>query len=315
MSRIKKKVLAVAPYWHKRSNNFKTHVYNAWEKCGGGIMKSHYPFHFMHGLAYKYEIPSFFKSKKTAQLRFVESTSISFDTFPDYSRYEIIPFVWDCWPGQFEKTCKWFVKHGVRSAIFTSSQTAERMQKRFPQMNILSITEGINVDLYEQGKELNERIINLFEIGSVSRSFFKKKYVEDYKRLCNIPEGWSSRLHKDFLRYLIETKVTIVFPRCITQPSIAGNIETLTQRYWECMLSRIVMVGHAPKELTDLIGYNPVIPIDLDNPVHQVESIINNINDYQVLVDKNREHALKYAPWDLRINTIMQWLESCGYTV
>ena len=75
------------------------------------------------------------------------------------------------------------------------------------------------------------------------------------------------------------------------------------------------MVGHAPKELTDLIGYNPVIPIDTDNPVRQLESIINNIAEYQTLVDKNREYALKYAPWDLRINTIMQWLESCGYTV
>lgn len=312
---MKKRVLAVAPYWHERSNNFKTYVYNAWRNCGGYIMKSHYPWHRLKGLAYNYTLPSFFKDKKIAQLRFVESGSINFDTFPGYARYEIIPMVWDCWPKQFENTCKWFDKHNVRTAIFTSSQTAERMQQRFPQMNILFITEGINVDFYKSGKELNERIINLYEIGSVSRSYFKKKYPDDYKRLCGIPKGWSTRFRKDFLHFLTETKVTVIFPRCKTQPGVAGDIETLTQRYWECMLSRIVMVGYAPKELVDLIGYDPVIPMNMDNPVCQLETIINHINDYQTLVDKNRDTALKFASWDIRIKTIMEWLTSCGYNV
>ena len=49
------------------------------------------------------------------------------------------------------------------------------------------------------------------------------------------------------------------------KPELAGDIETLTQRYWECMLSRIVMLGHAPQELIDLIGYNPVIEIDKEH--------------------------------------------------
>ena len=47
----------------------------------------------------------------------------------------------------------------------------------------------------------------------------------------------------------------------MTQPEVAGDIETLTQRYWECMFSRMVMVGHAPQELIDFIGYNPVIEL------------------------------------------------------
>lgn len=36
---------------------------------------------------------------------------------------------------------------------------------------------------------------------------------------------------------------------------------TLTQRYCECMFSRMVMEGHAPQELIDFIGYNPVIEL------------------------------------------------------
>lgn len=102
-------------------------------------------------------------------------------------------------------------------------------------------------------------------------------------------------------------KVTIALPRSITQPEIAGDIETLTQRYWECMFSRMVMVGHAPQELIDFIGYNPVIELrDNISPEELIADVIEHIEDYQVLVDKNRETAEKQGSWDVR----MKWLMS-----
>ena len=54
-------------------------------------------------------------------------------------------------------------------------------------------------------------------------------------------------------------KIVVSFPQNITNPKKAGDIETLTQRYWESMLSRNIIVGQAPEELIELIGYNPVI--------------------------------------------------------
>ena len=105
-----------------------------------------------------------------------------------------------------------------------------------------------------------------------------------------------------------DAKVTITLPRSYTQPEIAGDIETLTQRYWECMLSRIVMVGHAPQELVDLIGYNPVIELEKDRLNEQIQDILANINSYQKLVDKNREVALKMGDWKNRINDVMNFL-------
>ena len=113
-----KKVVAVAPYNH--GINFKMQVYDAWVKMGGGTMQSNYPWRLFHRFAYNYELPTIPKNNDIAQLRFVEPVSLSFDTFPDYARYEIIPLVWDCWPIYFEKTCRWFVKHDVKTAIFTS---------------------------------------------------------------------------------------------------------------------------------------------------------------------------------------------------
>ena len=91
----------------------------------------------------------------------------------------------------------------------------------------------------------------------------------------------------------------------MTQPEVAGDIETLTQRYWECMFSRMVMVGHAPQELIDFIGYNPVIELsDKISSEELIADVIEHIEDYQVLVDKNRETAEKLGSWDVR----MKWL-------
>lgn len=104
-------------------------------------------------------------------------------------------------------------------------------------------------------------------------------------------------------------KVTIALPRSITQPEIAGDIETLTQRYWECMFSRMVMVGHAPQELIDFIGYNPVIELsDKISPEELIANVIEHIEDYQPLVDKNRETAEKQGSWDMRIKWLMSEL-------
>ena len=310
-----KTVKAVAPYSH--GINFKMQVYDAWFKTGGQTMKGHYPWRMFHRFAFNHELPTIYKSKDIAQLRFVEPVSINFDTFPDYARYEIIPFIWDCWPQYFENTCEWFKRHDVKTAIFTSSQTAERMRQRFPEMNILTLTEGINTHLYDRGEELKERIIKVYEIGSVQRGYIKKKYPNEYSLLYNAPKDWDLATAEGFKKHLENTKLTVIFPKSITEPDTAQGIETLTQRYWECMLSRIVMVGHAPKELTDLLGYNPVIELNRNSELAHINHILDEIDEpkYQNLVDKNRNSALQYASWNIRMSHILTWLKGVGYNV
>ena len=58
------------------------------------------------------------------------------------------------------------------------------------------------------------------------------------------------------------SRICVSLPRCDVDPSFMGGMETLTQRFWEGMLSRCVLIGCAPQELIDFIGYNPVINID-----------------------------------------------------
>ena len=314
------KLKAVAPYIHPGFLNFKLAPFEAWVRNGGLVAQEHYPPRWLHGTAYRWELPTIWKSRKEARLRFVEPVSLSFDSFPDYVRYEVVPMFWDCWPRYFEKTCRWLRKHGVRTAIFSSRQTAEMMQERFAgknmewqKINIIWCPEAVDDSVYQKGKLLKDRNIDLLEFGRSNDKVFKADQLEavfdiknrNLNHVCTKQNGKFIYTNEQLYEAMGNAKVTIALPRSITQPEIVGDIETLTQRYWECMFSRMVMVGHAPQELIDFIGYNPVIELsDKILPEELIANVIEHIEDYQVLVDKNRETAERLGSWDVR----MKWL-------
>ena len=310
-----KMVKAIPPYIYKGASNFKYYPCEAWEKIGGKVSRNFYPPQFLHSLIYRITLPSVFKNKKEARLRFVSGYSIQFDTFPDYAFYEVIPLIWDCWPKQVESVAAFFRKHQVKTAIFTSYQTADVFRDLFPQMNVLTITEGIKIDLYSPGNVLSDRKIDILEIGRKDGNFFKTPLPEGINHVKTGNFARTFQSDEEFRAALADTKVTVTVPRCDVNPETAGNIETLTQRYWECMLSRIVMVGRAPKELIDLIGYNPVIDWDGNDASPLVSDILGNIGKYQDLVNRNYETAKKMASWEMRMKDIMIYLKNKGYSV
>lgn len=316
MYQIMKIVKAIPPYIYKGASNFKYYPCEAWEKIGGKVSRNFYPPQFLHSLIYRITLPSvFIKSKREVRLRFVSGYSIQFDTFPDYAFYEVIPVIWDCWPKQVESVAAFFRKHQVKTAIFTSSQTADIFRRLFPQMNVLTITEGIKIDLYSPGNVLSDRKIDILEIGRKDGNFFKTPLPEGINHVKTGNFARTFQSDEEFRAALADTKVTVTVPRCDVNPETAGNIETLTQRYWECMLSRIVMVGRAPKELIDLIGYNPVIDWDGNDASPLVSDILGNIGKYQDLVNRNYETAKEMASWEMRMKDIMIYLKNKGYSV
>ena len=55
----------------------------------------------------------------------------------------------------------------------------------------------------------------------------------------------------------------------------------------------------------DFIGYNPVIELnDKISAEELIANVIEHIEDYQSLVDKNRDTAVKLGCWNVR----MEWL-------
>ena len=200
----------------------------------------------------------------------------------------------------------------MRTAIFTSSQTAERMQERFPEMNIMYCPEAVDTSRYDGGRPLAERRIDILEFGRASGLNIDWQGL-NYE--CTMKNGKYFYSNKQLFELMRNAKITIALPRSITQPEKAGDIETLTQRYWENMLSRIIMVGHAPKELADLIGFNPVIELDKERPSEQIMDVIAHIDNYQDKVNQNRKVALEKGDWKQRMENVTNWLRNLGYTI
>ena len=304
---MKKTIRAVKPPILNGKASFKKQPFDAWVAMGGKTAESHYPPALLHGLAYKCDFPSLPCNRSEARLRFVEPVALTFDSFPDYIFHEVVPMIWDCWPKYFDRVVSWLKKHHVKTAIFTSSQTAERIKKVLPEMNILFVPEGIDVKPYREGNNLTQRSIDLLEYGSMMRNFFHH-HIEGIKHVNRENGQGLMDSFTQLLSTMAEAKVTIALPRCDTAPEETGDIETLTQRFWEGMLSRSVLLGRAPKELVDLVGYNPVITLDREHADEQVRDIVAHISDYQSLVDKNRQTALRLASWETRMKQVMGWL-------
>lgn len=313
----KKKILkAVAPYKHPDYLNFKMAPFEAWKRNGGIVMKDNYPPRLLHGVFFRWEIPTISINYNEARLRFVEPVSLFFDTFPDYARYELVPMFWDCWPCYFGKICQWLKRHQVKTAIFSSTQVVEKMRNVFQDMNIIWCAEAVDETVYDKGALLKDREIDLLEFGRSNDRIIKTDIFNDVningnalKHVCTKKNGKFIYDNEQLYEAMSNAKVTIVLPRSMTQPEIAGNIETLTQRYWECMYSRIVMVGHAPHELIDFIGYNPVIELCDDIPAEKlIVEVLEHIEDYQKLVDKNWKTAARLGSWNVRMKWLMKEL-------
>lgn len=306
-------VKAVKPFIYKNNSNFKLAVYQAWVEAGGKCVGERPYEHLYESLSYHLPLPTFYQSKKQVRLRFVEAANLPFDTFPDYLCYEIIPLFWDCWPRFFGTVSAWLKKHYVRTAFFTSSQTAEKMRELCPDIQIYHLPEAIETNLYKEGKELSKRKYDYLEFGRCCNYVDTSSLSEKVNVLSSRNEKGALATRAMLIDALADSKITICLPRSVNQPEIVEGIETLTQRYWECMLSRVIIIGKAPKELVDILGYNPVVDLDREHFAEQVADILNHLESYQKLVDRNREMAMKLGDWKLRIQQMMEVLEGLGY--
>lgn len=304
---------SVPPYRHPGSINFKSGPYEAWKALGGKTACPLFPPRLLHGLAYRWEGPALWRTKGEARLMFVEPVSISFDTFPYYLTHEVVPFVWDCWPCYYDRMERWLRRYGVRCAVFTSWQEMEAMQQRLPEVQMLHCPEAVDTALYVPGKPLAERGIDLLEFGRSNAKVLGDEHMNGIRHVCTLKDGHYVFSNEQLLSAMGDARITVCLPRSVTHPELAEGVETLTQRYWEAMLSRMLIVGHAPQELVDIVGYNPVIELDTRNPARQIAHLIAHIADYQPMVDRNREVALAKGDWKARISDLMHRLESLGW--
>lgn len=265
-------------------------------------------------------------SRQKALIVTANGGTINDNVFPYLWGYEIIPVLWDVWPTLWEPMFKSLRLHNCKLVFVTSHQVARKIEEVLG-IKAIWIPEGIDASLYKKGNELIDRPKDILELG---RRFFKyHQYLQNlsddgFINLTASPVLPTGRIDTNNLLYkndnemaedIANHKLFVCFPNSDTQPDKAQGIETLTQRYWEGMLSRCVLVGRAPQELIDLIGYNPVVDINWSNPEQQILDILGHIDEYQSLVDKNQESAIKFSSWQNRISMIKNEILKLGYNI
>lgn len=282
----------------------------AWSLAGGEIREDVFPFWGIKKICGHLGF-SFSSGMKFGKLLVCGSHKIESVAWPWCYFYEVVPVMWDLWPGVMDGFIRFLKRNRVKYAFCTSSQQVARINRELPDVCAVWMPEGLNVESYPMGPCLSQRRIDILEFGRRNEPLHKALIGHDFNRNVNhVYRKGPSLLFadlEDLKRAMRDAKIIVCYPQCDTKPQVAGDIETLTQRYWECMCSGALIVGRAPDELIRVCGYNPVITLG-DNPAEQIEEIIMHVDEYQSFVARNRRCAEERAGWDLRVKMIRKVL-------
>lgn len=275
------------------SRAYRQGAFEAWRAAGGLTARAWRAPWPLRRYIYRYSFPPLCHSRREARLCFAEAMTLRYDAFPASLFYEIVPVVWDAWPWLDARLIGWLRQQRVRTCFLTSSEAVARLQPLLPGVSLRFMPEGIDVARYPMGLPLARRETDLFTYGRLPRELYEFPHEG-----LRVERGGDDEL---FHRRLREAKVIVCVPHCDVNPEYTGGQETLTQRYWEVMLSGAVPVGRAPRELIDLIGYDPVVPIVRSAFPAQLRQICRDIAGYQPLVERNRAAALCHGAWRERM--------------
>lgn len=117
------------------------------------------------------------------------------------------------------------------------------------------------------------------------------------------------RSRGDLVEILSRTKVVVAVPRLISHPE-AGDLSTVTTRFFEGMAAKCLLWGSAPQDLIALFGYNPVVEIDRGRPAEQLKYILAHYEQYIPLIEKNHAEVLVRHQWRHRIADMVRFMKS-----
>ena len=200
-------------------------------------------------------------------------------------------YLFDAWPARHGEIRSFVETWGIQYAFISSSQGAERLTKLSDRCTFMWVPEGVDPSGYQQRSFL-EKDIDVLQLG--------RKYDSYHARIA--PELESARAsyfyekekggiifptREEFVAGLARSKISICFPSSMTHPQRAGDIETMTTRYLQSMASNCLVLGHAPREMVELFGYNPVVEVDDGDPAGQILEILRDYESYLPLIEKN----------------------------
>ena len=220
-------------------------------------------------------------------------------------------WTYDAWEPLFDEIEKTIRAYKINLVFTASKQSADYFNTlNIPNFQSHWIPEGIDVTQY-QFIPYHERTTDVLQLGRKWNEYHEKiKSVEN--DLVYLYEKKAGQIifptREEFLFGLANSKISICVPSDITHPERTGNISTITNRYLQSMASRCLILGKTPHDMLHLFDYNPIIEIDEENPVTQIETILANFDTYIPLIEKNYEVVKNFHNWDNRVTQIENFI-------
>jgi hypothetical protein len=213
-------------------------------------------------------------------------------------------YLLDAWPSIDEQFIELIHGWRIDGAFIQSSQSVERLRKKESNCQFTWLPEGAEPDTFHFLPYENKGI-DILEFGR-KYDRYHDCIVESLERAGKV--HWFERIKgeiifptkDDFLDGLARARISICFPSSLTHPEWSGGMEPLTGRYLQSMLSKCLIVGQSPQDLTDLFGYTPVVEIDWRDPDGQLLDILNHFEEYIPLIEKNYQEARSKHTWKQR---------------
>jgi len=99
---------------------------------------------------------------------------------------------------------------------------------------------------------------------------------------------------------LSKAKIAICVPKTVTHPE-KYDLSTVTTRYFECLASKCLILGHAPPDLIKMYGYNPLVEVDRLRPLDQLKYLLDHYIEFIPLIEKNYQITKERHQWKHRI--------------
>ncbi|MBK6284595.1 MAG: glycosyltransferase [Draconibacterium sp.] len=215
--------------------------------------------------------------------------------------------MFDAWPAYYNSIIKFIHDFQVDYLFVSSKQSAETINKLIGKNNIFWIPEGVDSDEYKFYQN-SEKSIDILSFGRNYQLYHEKIADTLLSQKINYKFPVEGKMvfadRESFIEGLARTKISVCFPTSITHRERAGEIETMTNRYLQSMASKCLVLGKAPQEMVVLLGYNPVVEVDISNPDKQVIDILANFEKYTELIEKNYETVVKYHTWGNRWKSV-----------
>ncbi|HEX4639162.1 MAG TPA: hypothetical protein VH170_06730 [Chthoniobacterales bacterium] len=207
-------------------------------------------------------------------------------TFPYFtfgSKLRVL-WTWDAWEPKLEKIAALAREARIDILLVSSLQSSELLRAKLQQVcEVHWLPEAVDVSEY-RAKAWNDREIDVLSFGRSLPRY--KDAIRGAKGLnCVLDKKFPTK--EEFISALADSKISICFPKAVTDPDIAGRISTVTLRYLQSMAAKCLILGEAPAETQEMFGYDPIVPVDWRDPVGQLLHITSHPEEFASLIEKN----------------------------